>query len=334
MKKTSKIISFILALILFITSISSFVITYAEYDPYSLTEGKVANSNIKFTFNEQSKILTLYGKGAIDDNCYDVLEFFECGVFYIYTWKDDVEKIIIKEGITNIPYNTFYGLINAKSINIPKSVTMISSQGFLNCSNLKDVYYSGTITQWNKIDFQNNNRKAVFVHDYTESIDGHDFYATTHIMGSKVGFTTENKKSYYLTKNHEVLYGLQKINGKSYIFNKKTGSMLKGMGILDGDYYIASKKDGHLLYGIVRCDNKHYITNKKTGKILYGYVQCNGKKYITNTSNGQILYGKVKYKNKYYIASKKDGHLFINTKVKCDGKIYYTDSKGAVLSKS
>ena len=59
--------------------------------------------------------------------------------------------IIIPEGVPSIEPNTFDSCYSLTSITIPQSVTSIGKSAFYNCRNLKDVYYTGTETQWNSI---------------------------------------------------------------------------------------------------------------------------------------------------------------------------------------
>ncbi len=330
MKKTLSIIS---ALVLLISSFAFGISAMAN----DSTSGYVGNSNkVKFSYNTDDKTLTISGKGKLsaqDELRMDPMDLGEFGPFYsYYSWYKEVEKVVIKEGVQDLPSMTFRGFESLKSAYIPVSVKEIGI-AFEETRQLTDVYYSGTITQWNKINFKYQQRNEIIViyYDNNSAVSQKRIFPATHFTGSKTGWITESKKTYYLTKEHTALYGLQKIGSKKYVFKKTTGELLKGKVSCDGAKYIMSKADGHMMLGRVKCDGKYYITNKKTGKIMYGLVQCDGKKYITDSKSGEMKYGKVKYKGKYYIASKKDGHLFINTKVKCDGKYYKTDKTGAVI---
>ena len=327
-----KILSIISASVLLISFLAFCVSAMAN----DTTSGYVGNSNkVKFSYNTDNKTLTISGNGKIsaqDEMRMDPMDMGEFGPFHgRYSWDKEVEKVVIKEGVQDLPSMTFRGFESLKSAYIPASVKEIGI-AFEDTLQLTDVYYSGTITQWNKINFKYQQRNEIIViyYDHSKAISQQCIFPATHITGSKTGWITESKKTYYLTKEHTALYGLQEIGSKKYIFKKTTGELLKGKVSCDGFKYIMSKTDGHMMFGKVKCDGKYYITNKKTGKIMYGLVQCDGKKYITDSKTGEMKFGKVKYNGRYYIASKKDGHLFINTKVKCDGKYYTTDKNGVV----
>ena len=305
--------------------------------PQRVVKNFTSKGNFKCELDYYTGIATISGKGAMI-MVSDGYELYGIDELFMEkpTGSDGmkfplINSYVFKEGITSIGDYAF-NYARGKTVYLPKSLKKISSKAFGYTDNLSDVYYAGTITQWNNIEMKNHNIKATFYY-YDENLKWHqnDISLNIHFTGSKTGWITESKKTYYLTKEHTALFGLQKIGSKKYIFKKTTGELLKGKVSCDGDKYIMSKTDGHMMLGRVKCDGKYYITNKKTGKIMYGLVQCDGKKYITDSKSGKMKYGKVKYKGKYYIASKKDGHLFINTKVKCDGKYYKTDKTGVVI---
>ena len=65
-------------------------------------------------------------------------------------------ELSLPDGVETIGICAFMGT-NLTSISIPVSVTAIGLQAFYDCSNLTDVYYAGTLAQWNAIDFGQNN---------------------------------------------------------------------------------------------------------------------------------------------------------------------------------
>lgn len=60
-------------------------------------------------------------------------------------------NITIPNKITTIKRNTFTDCYCLKTITIPKSVTSIESGVFDNCEELKDIYYSGSESEWKAI---------------------------------------------------------------------------------------------------------------------------------------------------------------------------------------
>ena len=77
-------------------------------------------------------------------------------------------SITIPEGASEIGAHAFSGCSNLRSITIPSSVTAIF-QDLNNCTNLTDIYYTGTAEEWEKIKYDYNNLTNATIHyNYTE----------------------------------------------------------------------------------------------------------------------------------------------------------------------
>ena len=160
MKKTNKILSIILAILMVI----SIIPITASAETIEGTWGE----NITWIFNEATGVLTISGYGEISGS---------------KTWSsysEDIKEIIIEEGITTIPNSAFYSCRALVSVKLPDSVSIINPYAFFFCTSLesvymgigvktigeyafnlcfklKNVYYSGTKTQWNAISFGESN---------------------------------------------------------------------------------------------------------------------------------------------------------------------------------
>lgn len=66
-------------------------------------------------------------------------------------------SITISDSVTEIGSWAFYNCTGITSVTIPDSVTAIGSFAFYNCKVLTDVYYTGSESQWNKIDIGRSN---------------------------------------------------------------------------------------------------------------------------------------------------------------------------------
>ena len=77
--------------------------------------------------------------------------------WYAFCNCSSLTSITIPNSVTSIDWNTFDGCSSLTSITIPDSVTSIDYYAFRNCSSLKDVYYSGTQEQWEKISIYDYN---------------------------------------------------------------------------------------------------------------------------------------------------------------------------------
>jgi hypothetical protein len=66
-------------------------------------------------------------------------------------------SISIPDSITKLENNVFAGCTNLTSVTIPDSVTDIEAGAFYACSSLVDIYFEGTIEQWNDIRLDERN---------------------------------------------------------------------------------------------------------------------------------------------------------------------------------
>ena len=66
-------------------------------------------------------------------------------------------SVTIPNSVTSIGNDAFFGCKNLTSVTIPDSVTNIGARAFEGCTSLKDVYYSGTEDDWNRISIKSAN---------------------------------------------------------------------------------------------------------------------------------------------------------------------------------
>ena len=75
-----------------------------------------------------------------------------------------LEGVIIPENVTYIGSGAFYGCTNLKEATIPESITYLAPTAFEKCSSLTDIYYTGTISQWNSLINDISNFNAFIIH--------------------------------------------------------------------------------------------------------------------------------------------------------------------------
>ena len=61
------------------------------------------------------------------------------------------KTVTISEGITTIEAQAFSCCNNITTVMMPASITFISSKVFEECRRLTDIYYNGTIAEWEAI---------------------------------------------------------------------------------------------------------------------------------------------------------------------------------------
>ena len=75
---------------------------------------------------------------------------FQIGGFAFYGCAE-LEKVDIELGVETIGEEAFADCHNLKEINLPSSITYLQFGCFSECPNLNNVYYNGTIEQFDKV---------------------------------------------------------------------------------------------------------------------------------------------------------------------------------------
>ena len=166
MKKVSKILSVILAVMMVISIIP---ITSSAAEP---TSG-ICGDNLTWEFDEYTSTLTISGTG--DMYYYDV--YFnasndEADDRPWQSYSSKIKNIIINEGVTSISKKAFSGFTYLCFVTIPSSLIRIKDYAFSSHYGIKAVNYLGSEEEWNNIDigYDNadlyNSEKFYFKDDY------------------------------------------------------------------------------------------------------------------------------------------------------------------------
>ena len=113
------------------------------------SDGDVIKCGDKLSWKLENGILTISGEGDMYDYSWDDTPWYDL--------SEEITSVIIENGVTSIGTNAFEHLFNLKSVTLPKELTTIGSYAFSYCTDLDDVYYSGTAEQWEAINVENNN---------------------------------------------------------------------------------------------------------------------------------------------------------------------------------
>lgn len=143
---------------------------------------------------------------------------------------------------------------------------------------------------------------------------------STGIM--KNGFVTTRSGNTYYYVNNKKQKGFQKIDGKTYYFDK-SGIMLKGFQEIRGyTYYF--KSNGQRVTGLRKIGRYRYYFDKK-GRMQTGFQTVKNATYYFN-SKGRMLTGFRTIKRKVYYFDE-NGIMAVRWKTMED-KTYYFDTKG------
>ncbi len=217
MKKTSKILSVVLAILTVITIIP---ITASAETPTSGTCGK----NMTWEYDETTSTLTFSGEGQM----YYYEKYFnasndEADDRPWGPYSSKIKNIIINEGITTISEKAFYNFRYLCFVTIPSSLIRIEDNAFYSWEEIKAVNYLGSEEEFNNIDIRDgnedlyNSEKFYFKDDYV-SVSG------SGTCGDNLTWTFD-AKTFTLT-----LSGTGKMEG----FSDNDGNLLNKPNRFDG----------------------------------------------------------------------------------------------------
>ncbi|WP_271814370.1 cell wall-binding protein [Clostridium beijerinckii] len=136
---------------------------------------------------------------------------------------------------------------------------------------------------------------------------------------------------YYYDKDGVSLKGVQKINGKTYYFNRIDGAMETGWQIVDGKKCYFDKKKGYEIFNqwIQDSDDWYYVREDGAVKKME-WVNYNGKYYYLK-ADGKMVKDWFKVDDYWYYFNS-DGSMSTSTWKSSNGKWYYLKDSGQAAS--
>lgn len=112
----------------------------------------VDGSSIEWKYDTETYVLTLSGSGAMPN--YSSSSETPWGEYVLYTYKvgrkeyaytitDDVDLVVVNQGITSIGKNAFANAEQLTALQLPSTVTKIGQNAFYNCGELKTLTWNG-----------------------------------------------------------------------------------------------------------------------------------------------------------------------------------------------
>ena len=98
-----------------------------------------------------------YSDGILIISGTDEMDYYSPGDQPWFGLRDDIDTVIINDGVTSIGGSAFYNCKDLTGATIPDSVTSMGNDAFNGCDSLTDIYYGGTEEQWNQITIGSNN---------------------------------------------------------------------------------------------------------------------------------------------------------------------------------
>ena len=161
-----------------------------------------------WTYDTETQILTISGRGAMTD-------YTSSTSMPWVNFKDDIQAVVINQGITNIGKYAFSGCANLNSIIIPDGVTTISGVAFCNCSNLTSVTIPESVTTIGLSAFKNCTSLSISIPKTVTTIEGKN----TFLQVESIEYHGEATPP-----DGYPAWGAFSFNGSSFIFadNEKT----------------------------------------------------------------------------------------------------------------
>lgn len=150
---------------------------------FSQIAGGIVTTNVMWSLAGDG-VLTIYGAGAM-------IDYTASSAQPWYSYKADITKIVVEEGITYIGKLNFYGLTNAKSAVIADSVISTGTYVFSGCTRLTALDLGNGITSISSyFAYECSSLTSVTIPDSVTTINTQAFYncsaMTSVVIGSEV----------------------------------------------------------------------------------------------------------------------------------------------------
>ncbi len=195
MKKTNRILSVILALVMIISIIPMSSITA------SATSG-FCGTSLHWSFDSSTGTLTIFGSGEMTNYGSSSMPWFK--------YRANIKTVIIKSGATWISSNAFYNYDSLTSVTIPDTVTSIENQTFRYCPKLEKITVSSSNAFYFSDEYgvlfnkeqtkliqypRGNDRTNYIIPDTVTSIADGAFRECTYLKRITVGSNNQNYSS-------------------------------------------------------------------------------------------------------------------------------------------
>ena len=155
--------------------------------------------NATWNYNKNDRILTISGTGELSYRYND-------GPWHDY--DEDIEKVIIEEGITAINNYAFSDCIALKEIVLPSTLNTIEYSAFYNCSSLKNVVLPDSVTSLGEGAFTESGLESIILSDSMTLLD-QGVFSYCHNLKSVVipkSITTIKGYVFYQCESLETIY--------------------------------------------------------------------------------------------------------------------------------
>ena len=175
--------------------------------------GDCGNSGaVKYLFDPETKKLTIYGNGEMSRTA--TSRPWE-------DYSDQIETVVIENGVTGIGNYAFYGCSSLTSITIPSGVTYIGYYAFYACGLTSITIPSGVTGIHQNVFAFCSKLKSVTIPNSVTSIEEQAFYGCSSLASITIpnSVTSIEEKAFGKSVEEFVIYGVSKSAAHVYAVN-------------------------------------------------------------------------------------------------------------------
>lgn len=124
---------------------------FASAESYSGDYSKDNESSIQWEFDSETGILTISGNGKVRDSSTS-----NSGRSPWYQYRDEIQKVVIEEGVTYIGKYNFDSCSNLTEVSLPNSLVHMGYRVFNNCTSLTSLVIPDSVERSNGDSIGNN----------------------------------------------------------------------------------------------------------------------------------------------------------------------------------
>ena len=220
---------------------------------------------------------------------------------------DNLKKAEVSSTTTIFHFHDCSSLIE---VHLPKGLQQICTDSFDNCVLLSDIYFDGTIDEWDKIQVLDHYdptdlkadsviggaRKHFIVLTGWVQVEGCWFYYDEDGIMLQNKWLNESGNWYYLDGSGYMATGWKQISGKWYYF-EGSGAMVSGWKSIGGTWYYFNA-GGDMVTGWKQISGKWYYF-EGSGAMVSGWKSVGGTWYYFN-AGGDMVTGWKQISGKWY----------------------------------
>ncbi|MDD5948432.1 MAG: leucine-rich repeat domain-containing protein, partial [Lachnospiraceae bacterium] len=125
----------------------------------------------KWSYNTKRKTLTLSCKGRMDDE----YSSYNGGYWAWHEWSDDIQKAVVKEGVTYLGEGTFHYCRKLKQVTLPKSLKEIGTDAFMS-SGISEITLPNQLKKISEYAFWDSELKEIKISKNVTQIGRYAFW--------------------------------------------------------------------------------------------------------------------------------------------------------------